>query len=224
LDNTLDGIIKRFEDEFPETRVPVPEVVVTPDAGLRAEQQLDTSAGPAEVERETPPAVSDVEDEVEFVPSGVGRSNSVISLSSRGLTNEEGRAFRVGHKFRSGMVKISNVLSGVEEIGADPNHSRVLHELLDEVNDDKLKEKVGEKGIVRVFQEDREQIIGSLRAADPEHWERFIESQKMARANVLADADGRGPSNAPAAQGGDGVVVGSPCEVVTTDEEAIAED
>jgi len=225
LDHTLDGIIKRFEDEFPETRVSIDVVSPASSGGLEVEGQVGTLVESAEAEPGAATALSEMEDEAEFVPSGVGRSNSVISLSSKGLTNEEGRAFRVGHKFRSGYMKISDVLSGVEEISADPDHSRVLHELIDEVNDDELKKKVGEKGIVRVFQEDREQIVESLRAADPEHWERFIESQKMARANLKMDGSGGGSTKATATLVGDGAEAESPPEgAIVFDEEAVSDD
>lgn len=76
------------------------------------------------------------------------------------------------------------LLSGVEMVGADPNHVRILHEMLDDIGDEELMRKEREIGVVRVFQEYREEVLRRLKEADPEHWERFAESQIMASKNV----------------------------------------
>jgi len=150
-----------------------------------------TSIGSAELDAEATAAISDGEDETGIRSPGLSRSNSVISLSSKGLTNEEGRTLRVGHRFRAGYLKQYSLLAGVEEIGADPNHVRVLHELLDELHDDALKKEVEEQGVVEVFMRHKTEIMEKLRASDPDHWAKFIESQEMAKMNVsVGDATG----------------------------------
>jgi len=199
LDNTLDGIIKRFEDEFPDTRMPSDRVTPPTPPTSQVEQALSISPGANEAEPEATGSLSDAEDGTGIRPSGLARSNSVMSISSKGLTNEEGRVLRAGHKFRSGWLKLSNLLSGVEEIGADPNHSRVLYEMLEDLNNDELQAKVKEKGIMRVFQEDRDLVFECFRAQDPEHWDLFIESQKMARANVKVEINGTNGTSKPGA-------------------------
>lgn len=200
LDNTLKGIIKRFEDEFPDTRESVDSAIAfTTDEVV--EKQLGTSpASSAEVEilhRESS-TLSEIEDEVEadlrVRPSRLSRTNSAISLTSKALADEEGRVLRAGHKFRVAIVKPEHygILSGVEMVGADPKHVRLLHELLDELADENLSEEVRNKGVVTVFQERKEEIHKRLRELDPVHWDRFVESQEMARKNVSVDVGGQG--------------------------------
>ncbi|CAK7230633.1 Microtubules assembly and stabilization protein [Sporothrix curviconia] len=200
LDNTLDGIIKRFEDEFPETRVstdsgvslaqPATEKLGRPHALSLDSGDADADAmGEAEAEAEaegdnTAVFLSDGEDETDILPSRLSRSNSIMSLSSKGLTNEEGRMLRQGHRFRSGWFKHYNLLSGIDEISSDPAHNHVLYELINEINDANITKKLAEKGLVRLFKEDREEMLQKLKAQDPEHWDRFIESQEKARANL----------------------------------------
>ncbi len=155
---------------------------------------------------------SDGEDETDILPSRLSRSNSVMSLSSKGLTNEEGRVLRAGHRFRSGWFKHYNLLSGVEDISSDPAHKHVLYELVSDINDPEINRKLAEKGIVRLFKEDREQMLNVLREQDPEHWDRFIEAQEKARANLKIElSDG-------------GQVGGSPLLAVDSNEEAIMDD
>jgi hypothetical protein len=69
-------------------------------------------------------------------------------------------------------------------VGADKNHVRLLHEMLDDIGDEELLQKAKEIGVVRVFREHREEVLRKLKEADPEHWERFAESQIMASKNV----------------------------------------
>ncbi|KAK1756876.1 MAP-ous protein 1 [Echria macrotheca] len=196
LDNTLQGIIKRFEDEFPDTREAADSAIVLSSSYDANEKPLSASLSSAEGDgnllvRETS-AVSDMEDEADTdIKPALNRTNSMLSLSSKALANEEGRVLRAGHKFRVGIVKPEHyaLLSSVEMVGQDPNHVRMLYELLDELNDDGLRKEVEEKGVVRVFEERRGEIITRMKALDPQHWDRFVESQVMARKNVDLGGD-----------------------------------
>ena len=205
LENTLKGIIKRFEDEFPDTRESADSAIAL-SSDEANEKQLGTSVSSNEDIMLSRRAVmaSDAEDEADAdaeanadanatlrIRPSLSRSNSVLSLTSKALANEEGRVLRAGHKFRSGIVKTEHyaLLSGVEMVGADPNHARILHELLDELGDESLVREAKEKGVVRVFQERKEDVLRMLREADPTHWEAFVESQEMARKNVEVGGD-----------------------------------
>ncbi|CAK7226644.1 Microtubules assembly and stabilization protein [Sporothrix bragantina] len=222
LDSTLDGIIKRFEAEFPETRVSIDSGVSltqTPSekTGRPHASSLDSGDGEPSVEAEaegdnTAVFLSDGEDETDILPSRLSRSNSIMSLSSKGLTNEEGRMLRQGHRFRSGWFKHYNLLSGIDEIGSDPAHNHVLYELINEINDANINKKLAEKGLVRLFKEDREEMLQKLKAQDPEHWDRFIESQEKARANLKIEL------------GEGGQVGGSALLQVDSNESAILDD
>ncbi|EFQ28352.1 cell wall biogenesis protein Mhp1 [Colletotrichum graminicola M1.001] len=186
LDATLANIIKRFEDEFPDTRVSTDEASETTLPSQS--DQLGTSLSSTE-DPDQQSIPSDAEDETGIsVRPGLQRTNSVLSNTSKALAEEEGRIHRAGHKIRSGIIKPEyyGLLSGVLEVGLDPKHMAMLHQMIEEVDDPELTRKVEEKGIMRVFNEDRDQVREGLRALDPSHWDRFVESQEKARGNVKA--------------------------------------
>lgn len=179
LDSTLANIIRRFEDEFPDTRL----------GGGGPSLLVDTTPSPpADVEAEQMAAVpSDAEDDFDLqVRPSLSRTNSVMSLSSRALAEEEGRMLRTGHRFRSGIIKPEyfDLLNGLDETLSDPNHVTAMQEMVEELQDPDLSRKMREKGVVRLFREDREQIREALRVLDPEYWVTFVESQEKARGNV----------------------------------------
>ncbi|KAK4211418.1 hypothetical protein QBC37DRAFT_446192 [Rhypophila decipiens] len=196
LDNTLKGIIKRFEDEFPDTKESADSAVgfssSTSDEEDAVEKQL-THTSSVDVDADLLPE-DDLESAGLEIRSPLQRSDSTLSLSSKALANEEGRVLRAGHKFRAGIVKPEHypLLSGVELVGADPKHAIMLHELLEEIGDDSLIEDAKTRGVVPVYQERKEEILKLLKEADPAHWDAFVESQIMAKAN--ANASGPTPA------------------------------
>ncbi|KAL2019734.1 hypothetical protein VTK56DRAFT_9271 [Thermocarpiscus australiensis] len=211
LDRTLNGIIKRFEDEFPDTRVSIDSGV---DVGIHKADSKPISTTPTTVDSDlaNAAAVSDdnedeaaADDDTRIKSPSLSRRTSQLSLSSKALADEEGRVLRAGHKLRAGIADRRSehyalLTSGVEMVGADPNHARLLHELLEELSDEALKREAAEKGVVRVFQEKKEDILSKLRSADPVYWDRFVESQEMARANAHAS----GKAAAAVGEGGVG--------------------
>lgn len=211
LDTTLKGIIKRFEDEYPDTRETDSAIPLSPVRN-RADKQLSHSLSSAEGDSEhlqRDPAISDDDDEImaesegHLRPPSLMRTPSSLSLTSKALADEEGRVLRAGHKFRAGIVKPEHMAllsDGVEMVRQDPNHVRMLHEILDELEDAGLRSEVEEKGIVKVFEERKGEIRQKLRDLDPMHWDRFVESQLMARKNVnLGMLEGEGEADADVA-------------------------
>lgn len=201
LDRTLDGIIKRFEDEFPDTREPAAEDSADLESLASAADStvpsipLGASFG-SDADRAGNANISDGEDDEEAAivhrPTTMSRSSSILSMTSKGLTEEEGRALRAGHKFRSSFTQQQfDLVSGaVEEIEKDPNHVRMLLGLVEDLGNEELERKVAAKGVTAVIKEDKEWIRELMRVQDPEHWERFLESQNMARANVMVEEKG----------------------------------
>lgn len=194
LDNTLKGIIKRFEDEFPDTRESVDSAIgfssstsdeediadskqLTMSSSIDADADFLAEYGDADGPETTP---------LQIRRAPLQRSDSTLSLNSKALADEEGRVLRAGHQFRAGIVKPEHypLLSGVELVGADPKHAIMLHEILDELGDGSLIEDAKTKGVVTVFLERKEEILRLLREVDPAHWDTFVESQVMARANA----------------------------------------
>ncbi|RYP66374.1 hypothetical protein DL770_008815 [Monosporascus sp. CRB-9-2] len=185
LDQTIEGIIKRFENEFPETREPDSPEVKLPDRTAPLRHHRTFSADSADGDA----ILSDAEETGTAVRSpSRSRSNSIISHTSRALAEEEGRALRVGHRFRRNFLRPEHygLLTSTEEIKNDPAHTKLIASLLDELSeeDEGLWKKLQEQGAVKTFQEEREFIVKRLRDKDPQYWESFIESQEKARANV----------------------------------------
>jgi hypothetical protein len=188
LQSTLDGIIKRFEDEFPETKEAADSGISIPPPDYQLEKSTTrNSLSSAEAEPEHIAAGSDAEDDIDLQRS-LTRSSSNLSLSSLAQDREEGRALRSGHHFRSGWMTAEQyqLLSsaGLEELEKDPHQVRVFNDLIDELDDEEISKLREEKGAVRVFQEHRQKIVDACREADPEWWVKFVESQKKAMANV----------------------------------------
>lgn len=264
LDQTLGNIIKRFEHEFPDTRVSVADSGVDvdspngtgPDAGQRIPALTtvpsNLTGGASLSDGEDNEGAQSEDNNDAAIRPPLSRSTSLLSLSSKALADEEARVLRAGHKFRAGIVLDSTahsptatgpssprrpssspnpgltdptstngsntaataptkqehyaalLTSGVELVGADPNHQRLLHELLEEVGDEELKRDARERGVVRVFKERRGEILGGLRRKEEEgEWMRFVESQEMARRNagVSNSPTGTGRENAGGAVG-----------------------
>jgi hypothetical protein len=179
LDETLQGIIKRFEDEYPDTRENY--INVSNDVQARNRKTSDTLSSSPPATEEYPPAVSD-EEEAEIHPSRpLSRSNSMLSKTQ---AEEEGRVMRAGHRFRSDYLTEQRFdMLLIDDIGGDPKHLRLLDDLAEELGGDFLA-LVRTKGTVRAFKEDKEVLFRQMRENDPEHWERFMEAQQKARANI----------------------------------------
>ncbi|KAK2593690.1 Microtubules assembly and stabilization protein [Conoideocrella luteorostrata] len=193
LDETLQGIIKRFEDEFPDTREPVPDT-----ANKNQLRKISSTSSEEPLQMITPSedsavVMSDVEDESEIHPAkSLSRSNSMLS---RELAEEEGRVLRAGHRFRSGFVRKEqfDTISTIDDIGADPKHAQMLVDLAEDIGGE-LLEKVKEKGAIRAFKEDKDALFRSMRDSDPDHWGRFLEAQQKARDNITAAASDKNTS------------------------------
>lgn len=178
LDETLQGIINRFEDEFPDTREMI-EIETPTESGKTSLEELSTTPTATE---DAAAALSDGDDESKIhPPKTLQRSSSVLSKL---IAKEEGRVLRAGHRFRSGFTTEDiDLLSTIDDIGSDPKHVGLLTGMADDIGGE-LLERVKEKGAVRTFKEDRELVFRCMKAADPDHWDKFVESQHKARANI----------------------------------------
>jgi hypothetical protein len=190
LDDTLQGIIKRFEDEYPDTREPEEDALAR---GVK--ERLDELSSSPPTAEDTAAVASDVEDETAIhPPRPLSRSNSVLS---RVLAEEEGRILRAGHRLRSGFIKAEHydILKAIDEIGSDPKHVTLLTSMAEDLGGE-LLEIVKKKGAVRAFKEHRELVYQSMQEADPDHWVNFVESQQKARANISVSPHDVKPADA----------------------------
>lgn len=196
-------MISRFEQEFPDTREDDSATALSSSLEDYAiDKHLSASLSSSEAHLPVRPAsLSDPDDEADHDGESINepsleaptrrplaRTGSALSLTSKALANEEGRVLRAGHQFRSAIVKPEHyalLSSRIEMVGADPNHVRLLHELIDEFGDEELRAQVlREKDVVKVFEENKGLIMRKMKEADEGHWDSFVESQVMARKNV----------------------------------------
>ncbi|KAL7784381.1 hypothetical protein V8C37DRAFT_395854 [Trichoderma ceciliae] len=178
LDDTLQGIIKRFEDEYPDTREHTEDAATQVPASPRETEVLPSSPPTLE---DAVAAGSDPEDEGELgAPKSLSRTNSILGKK---LAEEEGRVHRAGHRFRSGFTDHIDLLTTIDDVGNDPKHVHVLGELAEDVGGEFL-EMAKRKGAVQAFKENKEMLFAALKESDPEYWDRFVEAQGKARANI----------------------------------------
>ncbi|KAM0257166.1 hypothetical protein ACHAQJ_004527 [Trichoderma viride] len=182
LDDTLQGIIKRFEDEYPDTREDTEDTAAQAPA-FHGEKEVLSSSPPT-----TEDAVaggSDPEDEGDLREANpLSRTNSILGKK---LAEEEGRVHRAGHRFRSGVTEHIDLLSTLDDVENDPNHVRVLGDLAEDLGGEFL-EMAKQKGAIQAFKDHKEMLFAALKDSDPEYWDSFVEAQGKARANINVPA------------------------------------
>ena len=181
-------MIKRFEDEFPETKEQTTE-------GPNVECKSMVLEPPSlNVESSEVPSVPDdsgilsEDDETNIKPRS--QSNSILSHSSKALAEEEGRTLRTVHKIRRGLIKDEHyeVLGLLEALKDDQNHVRLLNEMLEDLNDEDLNKKAEEIGVVDTFKTEKHRVFKLLREENADHWDTFVESQEKAMKNAEIEA------------------------------------
>lgn len=206
LDQTLEGMIKRFEDEYPETRIPstlptpplpTPSDTEEPplsDSGILAR----SPASEAEhVLGGTDAQLSDLEpDDDEHLRPVLSRHNSDVSLASRALNEEEGRMHRFGQKFRRDILKpeLQDQSNGEQE-KETPVHLQLLRAMVEGLAGDEVRERIesqGQEAVLEELSNEASFLRRELMEQDPEGWERFRESQETAARNRCVGGRGRG--------------------------------
>ncbi|KAF2851782.1 RNI-like protein [Plenodomus tracheiphilus IPT5] len=192
LDQTLEGMIQRFEDEYPETRL----------------QRSDTASSHSSVPSTSPPASSvptlgssiadfnnpeSDEDEPMTIRS---RHNSDVSLASRHMSLEEGRLHRFGHRVRTGLLNPSRptsshddshpaLLSGTMDDHGLPAHLLSLREYFSNYSGEEMRHMIEGKGWEQAFDSvvENAEELKALEKKDPAAFKVFRESQIAALKN-----------------------------------------
>ncbi|KZM22074.1 hypothetical protein ST47_g6807 [Ascochyta rabiei] len=189
LDQTLQGMIQRFEDEYPETRL-VTSPTDTASFHSRASSVLSSSPPLSSVPTMTdsftdPTAQESDEDEPRLLRS---RHNSDVSLASRSMAIEEGALHRFGHRVRTGLLNPSRptsshsdqaFISGTMDDHGLPEHLRALREYFMNLSGDELRNKIQGLGWEKAFDSvvENAQELKNLESEDPVTFKRFRESQ-----------------------------------------------
>ncbi len=192
LDQTLEGMIRRFETEFPDTRL----------------HRSNTASTQSSVQSNSPPAssvptlnssVTDTnngesdEDEPFKVRS---RHNSDVSLANRHMAQEEGRLHRFGHRVRTGLLNSADTnptgQDGKQTINSAPIDESKLPEHLISLRDHffkysgpEMKQMIEGLGWEKAFDSvvENAEELQTLERDDPEGFKIFRESQIAALKN-----------------------------------------
>lgn len=215
LDDTLGGIIERFEDEYPETRMaaPSPHQLASQPSSLESSTNfgpLDTPPdGASIVESPGVPTLRvdvsglslDSEDEdTNRTPPRIGigsRKNSDVSLASRALSKEEGRIHRIGQKVRQDLLETTSPRGDQPldpGLWAEGSRMSEMTNKMTETSGPELRamlEKSGWEGVLGNLGANLEELK-QLQMRDPVGWEQFKESQLKAFANKKIGLQGDG--------------------------------
>ncbi|KAH8599162.1 hypothetical protein B0O99DRAFT_384118 [Bisporella sp. PMI_857] len=204
LDNTLKGMIKRFEDEYPETRLPTSigspqldplETPISPIGSLESPdiqnyQEAQTSDADESALVDAPPS----DDEYGTVRPVLSRHNSDVSIASRAFTEEEGRMHRFGQKFRRDILKPEQEdhHHGTTGAESEPPNLRLLRAMVEGLGGEEIRSRIESEGqdvILEDLSNEASELKKRLIEQDPESWRKFAESQETARKNSQVSKD-----------------------------------
>ncbi|KAH7351301.1 hypothetical protein BKA65DRAFT_605732 [Rhexocercosporidium sp. MPI-PUGE-AT-0058] len=199
LDQTLEGMIKRFEDEYPETRLPstvtsppVPEfpspTEIEAALSLSRNDTNTSDPEPTPFEEGDHAPVSEDEEQPDTTRPILSRHNSDVSLASRALAQEEGRMHRFGQQFRRDILKPEQAdhIHGTTGLEDQPRHLQLLRAMVDDLGGEEIKDRINDQGADSVLDElsnEASVLRQRLMEQDPEGWEKFRESQEAAARN-----------------------------------------
>ncbi|GKZ23653.1 hypothetical protein AbraIFM66951_010075 [Aspergillus brasiliensis] len=192
LDFTLQRMIQRFEDEYPETRI-IPQSIPSYAIQDTSSQGSNDDGwnGPVSDSNQLNGTCADaeavVDDEEEQYAVRLSRSSSITSLHSRAMTSEEGHVHRLGQNIRRDFLQPSfdQADDDMSAFSFDESHMAALRDKLD-----RLQEEQTHAPFESV---DADKALGDLgttveelwaaRKNDAETFERFRQSQIAAQFN-----------------------------------------
>lgn len=196
LDQTLQGIIKRFEDEYPDAK---PETPLEPSGSRTSSyieptpQAQDSSNDPlARVGSQNSQEDDDTNRDGQSDPFSLrlSRTSSNTSLAARNLTQEEGRMHRFGQSVRREVLRptgVDDYLHGTSASdGPEPQHLATLRDRLEQLKGEEIRgliEKDGADTVLKQLGVTAQEML-TLMEEDPEGFEIFKNSQLAAQINA----------------------------------------
>lgn len=184
MDVTLHKMIQRFEDEYPETRLPTqPAPAAAPDSssqhsgeettGLNVGNNLNSSM----IDNEN--AIDD--EETDQYALHLSRASSMTSLHSRAMTSEEGHVHRLGQNLRRDFL---NPPEGEGDNEGD-SHLAALREKLERLHEQQSEAPFGSVDAEQAFQKLGNTVdeLWAAQKQDTEAFEKFKQSQIAAQIN-----------------------------------------
>ncbi|CAG8907963.1 unnamed protein product [Penicillium egyptiacum] len=193
LDMTLHGMIQRFEDEYPETRIipQLPPAVPVPDTVSQHSGDDDGSgsiaAGGNMNSGQLDETGGDEEDTDQYAVR-LSRTSSMTSLHSRAMTSQEGHIHRIGQNLRRDFLKPSLVPGDRDEdVDYDDGSSHIaaLRKKLDLLHDEQSLSQFDDFDADMAFNHLGTTVdeLYAVQQQDAEGFERFKQSQIAAQIN-----------------------------------------
>ena len=184
LDATLERMIQRFEEEYPETRLPKP-MTITPSpnfspsctsfAPTTPSQATETDTSPSD------PASPDLEDDLSaplIRPSSLSQRSSSPSLASR-QAQEEGRMHRFGQRVKRDILRpeSEDYAHGATGTEVEADYLQDLRRRLESFEGSEIKDRVESMGPEAVYQAlgATAEELAAMKKEDPEGWARMKE-------------------------------------------------
>ncbi|KAI9656168.1 MAG: hypothetical protein M1829_000436 [Trizodia sp. TS-e1964] len=200
LDITLERMIQRFEDEYPEcrllpqTKTPDDEATSRHSSEIASPQEvLNEANSPLKKHKSSEDLFSaeEISDE-EIENAHLERHDSEISLASRALSNEEGRMHRFGQRVRSHILRPQSLdhAHGTTGQETEAEHLQVLRKRIEAINGEDILKAVDAKGTEALLAEIGASAVQlqRLMIEDPECFEKFKEVRELTQENVLLTA------------------------------------
>jgi hypothetical protein len=194
-------MIQRFEDEYPETRLPTAFSDVA-----STHSSVPSTSPPASTVPTLDNSVTDFtnqesdEEEPHYLRS---RHNSDVSLASRHMSQEEGRLHRFGHRVRTGLLNPSRptsahaddesphpaYISGSMDDYGLPEHLRSLREIFQNYSGNEMRHMIEGVGWEKAFDSvvENAEELRNLERDDPAAFHLFKEAQISALKNRNPD-------------------------------------
>lgn len=192
LDYALNRIIKRFEDQFPETRVvsrPAPSI--TQETGSNSsDDHSETATAVGLISDNHAGSETAIDDEdIDHYDITLSRSSSMTSLHSRAMTSEEGQIHRLGQNLRRDFLSpsLDRPSDHLSSSPIDDSHIISLREKLEQLQREQMAAGDGfetghaSKAIERLGWTVDE--LWDTKKWDTEAYTRFKESQIAAQIN-----------------------------------------
>jgi hypothetical protein len=210
LDQTLQGMIQRFEDEYPETRLQPSDT-----ASIQSSvDSVPSSSPPASSVPTLDNSITDIANQDSDEEEGLtlrSRHNSDVSLASRHMSLEEGRLHRFGHRVRTGLLNPSrptsahgdsehpnpSFMSGTMDDHGLPEHLRSLRMHFSHYSGDEMRQMIEGVGWEKAFDSvvENAEELRNLERDDPAAFKVFRESQIAALKNRNPDIFAPGESH-----------------------------
>ncbi|KAK2744160.1 hypothetical protein FQN57_004420 [Myotisia sp. PD_48] len=194
LDMTLQRTIQRFEDEFPETRLP-DETATTRSSEESPEPSQTAHSSVVETSEATCDPEADVgidDDDRGHYAVRLSRTSSNTSLHSRALTHEEGRVHRLSQHFNRDILQseLDNTDKPSFELPHDDDQIIMLREKLERLRAGEDQAHMFDDIVDKVGDTSLEDLL-ALQKRDPEAFAELKENQIVTLINAgLRSPDG----------------------------------